>query len=140
MSVLMVQVLRWKADIAMMRALPNVRVFSPADYNQAIQMVSAMAESHDVDYIRVTRADFPVFLDPDISCRTRQSSEIARWKRYHPHCYWFYGIWISPSRSDAYRGGKSVEVLNIHTIKPIDRESIISFSTEDRQSSRYGRA
>jgi transketolase len=56
-----------EGDIAMMRALPNVRVFAPADYNQAIQMVSAMADGHDVDYIRVTRADFPVFLDPIVS-------------------------------------------------------------------------
>jgi len=42
-----------------------VRVFSPADYNQAIQMVALMAESHGTDYIRVTRADFSIFLDPD---------------------------------------------------------------------------
>lgn len=53
-----------EGDIAMMRALPDVRVFSPADYNQAIQMVAAMAEGKGTDYIRVTRADFPVFLDP----------------------------------------------------------------------------
>jgi len=53
-------------DIAMMRALPGVRVLSPADYGQAIQMVAAMADGGGTDYIRVTRADFPVFLDASI--------------------------------------------------------------------------
>ena len=33
-----------EGDIALMRAIPGVRVFSPADYNQAIQMVALMAE------------------------------------------------------------------------------------------------
>ena len=51
-----------ESDIAMMRGLPGVRVLSPADYNQAIQMVLSMAEGNGTDYIRVTRADFPVFL------------------------------------------------------------------------------
>jgi len=65
-----------EADIAMMRALPNVRVFSPADYNQAIQLVSAMAEGHDTDYIRVTRADFPVFLDSAISLEIGKAQKL----------------------------------------------------------------
>ena len=52
-----------EADIALMRALPNMRVLCPADYNQAIQMVIAMGESNATEYIRVARADFPVFLD-----------------------------------------------------------------------------
>jgi transketolase C-terminal domain/subunit len=55
-----------EGDIAMMRAIPGVRVLCPADYNQAIQMVRAMGDSSTTDYIRVTRADFPLFIDPTI--------------------------------------------------------------------------
>ncbi len=55
-----------ESDIAMMRAIPGVRVFSPADYNQAISLTALMAEGRETDYIRVTRADFPVFMDPGV--------------------------------------------------------------------------
>lgn len=112
-------------DIAMMRALPNVRVFSPADYNQAIQMVAAMAEGHEVDYIRVTRADFPVFLD-------ESPIEIGKAQKLLDG----NDVTIIATGSMVYEAlkvsemliaaGKSVDFLNIHTIKPIDRDSIVT--------------
>ncbi len=115
-----------EADIAMMRALPRVRVFSPADYNQAIQMVAAIAEGSDTDYIRVTRADFPVFLDPAVPVELGKAQKLLDGK----------DITLIATGSMVYESlqvaqmliaaGKSVEVLNIHTIKPIDRESIIA--------------
>ncbi|MBP7773979.1 transketolase family protein [Candidatus Gracilibacteria bacterium] len=113
-----------EGDIAMMRALPNVRVFSPADYNQAIQMVSAMADGHDVDYIRVTRADFPIFLDPSSSIEIGKAQKLLDGK----------DITIIATGSMVYESlqvaqmliasGKTVDFLNIHTIKPLDAESI----------------
>ncbi|MBP7806663.1 transketolase family protein [Candidatus Gracilibacteria bacterium] len=115
-----------EGDIAMMRALPNVRVFAPADYHQAIQMVSAMADGHDVDYIRVTRADFPVFLDPDSLIEIGKAQKLLDGK----------DVTIIATGSMVYEalqvaqslivGGKTVDFLNIHTIKPLDRESIIT--------------
>lgn len=114
-----------ESDIAMMRALPNVRVFSPADYNQAIQMVSAMADRHEVDYIRVTRADFPVFLDPTIPCEIGKAQKLLDGK----------DVTIIATGSMVYESlqvaqmlvatGNSVDFLNIHTVKPLDQESII---------------
>lgn len=108
----------------MMRALPNVRVFSPADYNQAIQMVSAMADGHEVDYIRVTRADFPVFLDSTIPLEIGKAQKLLEGK----------DITLIATGSMVYEAlqvaqsliasGKSVDFLNIHTIKPLDSESI----------------
>ena len=115
-----------EGDMAMMRALPNVRVFSPADYNQAIQLVAAMAEGHDTDYIRVTRADFPVFLDPTISLEVGKAQKLLDGK----------DVTLIATGSMVYESlqvaqmliatGKSVDFLNIHTIKPLDRESIVA--------------
>lgn len=114
-----------ESDIAMMRALPDVRVLSPADYNQAIQMVAAMADGAGVDYIRVTRADFPVFLD-------NTSIEIGKAQKLLDG----EDITIIATGSMVYEAlqvaqsfiaeGKSVDFLNIHTIKPLDSESIIT--------------
>lgn len=115
-----------EADIAMMRALPNVRVFSPADYNQAIQLVSVMAEGHDTDYIRVTRADFPVFLDPTVSLEVGKAQKLLDGK----------DVTLIATGSMVYESlqvaqmliatGKTVDFLNIHTIKPLDHESIVA--------------
>lgn len=115
-----------ESDIAMMRALPGVRVFSPADYNQAIQMVAAMADGEGVDYIRVTRADFPVFLEPDDPLEIGKAQKLLDGT----------DVTIIATGSMVYEAlqvaqsfiaeGKSVDFLNIHTIKPLDRESIIA--------------
>lgn len=113
-------------DIAMMRALPGVRVFSPADYNQAIQMVTAMGESSTTEYIRVTRSDFPVYLDPTIPLEIGKAQKLLDWN----------DITIIATGSMVYeslmvaqsliQAGKTVDFLNIHTIKPLDAESIIA--------------
>lgn len=115
-----------ESDIAMMRALPDVRLFSPADYNQAIQMVAAMADGAGVDYIRVTRADFPVFLEPNAPLEIGKAQKLLDGQ----------DITIIATGSMVYEAlqvaqsfiaeGKSVDFLNIHTIKPLDSESIIT--------------
>jgi transketolase len=114
-----------ESDIAMMRALPDVRVFSPADYNQAIQMVAAMADGAGVDYIRVTRADFPLFLH-DTQIEIGKAQKLLDGQ----------DMTIIATGSMVYEAlqvaqsfiadGKSVDFLNIHTIKPLDSESIIT--------------
>jgi transketolase len=115
-----------ESDLALMRALPGVRVLSPADYNQAIQMISTMGESNTLDYIRVTRSDFPVFLDPAVSLEIGKAQKLLDGS----------DITIIATGSMVYESlmvakefiaqGKTVDFLNIHTIKPIDVESIVS--------------
>ncbi len=120
-----------------MRALPGVRVLSPADYNQAIQMIAAMGESDTLDYIRVTRSDFPVFLDPNPPYPPSQGGgdgifEIGKAQKLLDGS----DVTIIATGSMVYEslmvsqqliaGGKTVDFLNIHTIKPIDIESIVS--------------
>jgi transketolase len=117
-------------DIAMMRALPEIRVFSPADYNQTIQMVAAMAEGKGTDYIRVTRADFPVFLDPSIPLEIGKAQKLLDGN----------DVTIIATGSMVYEAlkvsemiaatGKTVDFLGIHTIKPLDAEAIIASATK----------
>lgn len=115
-----------EADIAMMRALPDVRVFSPADYHQAIQMVAALGVGPGTDYIRVTRADFPVFIDPSA---TLELGKVQKLLDGTDITLIATGSMVYESLQVAQMliaAGKSPEVLNIHTIKPIDREGIIA--------------
>ena len=85
-----------------------------------------MADENDVDYIRVTRADFPVFLDPNSSIEIGKAQKLLDGK----------DVTIIATGSMVYEAlqvaemliatGKTVDFLNIHTIKPLDVESIIT--------------
>ena len=52
-------------DIALMRVLPNMKVFSPADYYETKRIVKAMAEIDGPCYIRVSRNDAPIVTEAD---------------------------------------------------------------------------
>ncbi len=88
-------------------------------------MVAAMADGEGVDYIRVTRADFPVFLD-DTPIEIGKAQKLLDGT----------DVTIIATGSMVYEAlqvaqsfvatGKSVDFLNIHTIKPLDSESIIT--------------
>lgn len=115
-----------ESDIAMMRALPGVRVFSPADYNQAIQLVATMAEGEGVDYIRVTRADFPVFLEPSSPLEIGKAQKLLDGEDMTIIATGSMVYEALQVAQEFIAAGKSVDFLNIHTIKPLDRESIIA--------------
>jgi transketolase len=52
-------------DIALMRVLPEMTVVSPADFNQTKVLLKKYMGQHGMLYFRVTRAKFPVFLNPN---------------------------------------------------------------------------
>ncbi len=112
-------------DIAMMRAIPGVRVFSPADYNQTIQIISAMAQGSETDYVRVTRADFPVFLDPAILLEIGKAQKLLDGNDVTiiaTGSMVYECLMVSKMLQNQW---KTVDFLNIHTIKPLDAKSII---------------
>lgn len=120
-----------ESDIALMRSLPSVRVFSPADYSQTVQMIEAIGADVTTDYIRVTRADFPLFLT--------DSFEIGKAQKLLDGD----DVTIIATGSMVYESlmvakelmtsGIMVDFLNIHTIKPIDRESIIQSASKTKK-------
>jgi transketolase len=114
-----------ESDIALMRSIPTVRVFSPADATQTAQMIEKIGAENTTDYIRVTRAEFPLFLDSSIDFEIGKAQKLLDGT----------DITIIATGSMVYESlmvarelidsGKTVDFLNIHTIKPLDVESII---------------
>ena len=91
-------------DIALMRVLPNMKVFSPADYYETKKMVRAMAEIDGPCYIRVNRNDVPVVTDPD------EPFEFGKVK----------------VMKDGADEGISARVVNVGVIKPLDAEGVLA--------------
>src|SRR6478752_2381454 len=112
-------------DIGMMKMLPNMVVINPCDYNQTKAATIAIAKHHGPVYLRFGRPTVPNFTQPD------QNSEIGKAVMLNEgtdvtiiatgHLVWKA---IEAGEKLAEKG-ISAEIINIHTIKPLDNEAIL---------------
>jgi len=117
-------------DIAIMRVLPNMTVASPCDYHQAKKMVKASLSWNHPIYIRFFRDNSPVFTDPnakfefgkaDILIDGTDATIIACGLQ----------VWEAIQAEEILmKDGISVRVINMHTIKPIDVETVLKAARE----------
>ena len=126
-------------DIALMRVLPNMTVLVPADYNQARAATLAAAEHVGPVYLRLGRSKMPCFLPEDGSCPADNTPfVIGKAQILNPgtditliacgHLVWE----ALQAAAMLENGGIHAEVINIHTIKPLDTEAIIASARKTR--------
>jgi transketolase len=112
-------------DIGMMRMLPNMTVINPCDYNQTKAATLAIAEYVGPVYLRFGRPKVPIFT-PDNqkfeigkAIQMIEGSDVTIFATGHL-------VWEAIEAEAILREkGISVELINIHTIKPIDEEAIL---------------
>jgi len=112
-------------DIGMMKMLPGMTVIVPCDYNQTKAATMAVAEHQGPVYLRFGRPVWPIFTAPD------QKFEIGKAQFFSEgtdvsifacgHMVWQ----AIQAGVELEAKGISVEVVNIHTIKPLDTEAIL---------------
>jgi len=113
-------------DIAIMRVLPNMKVFSPADYYETKKIVKCMAEIDGPCYIRVNRNDVPVITDPD---EPFEFGKVKTMKDGKDVVIFATGYMVYQSLEAAKlleAEGISAKVVNVATIKPLDCEGVIA--------------
>ena len=109
-------------DIAIMRVLPNMKVFSPADAIETAKIVKAMADIPGPCYIRVNRNDVP-----EVTC-PNEPFEFGKVKilRDGEDTVIFATGYMIYQALEAARAlevdGISAKVVNVATIKPFDVE------------------
>ena len=112
-------------DFAIYRALPNMTVVNPADAIEAENAVSVIAEHNGAVYMRLTRDKVPVLFNEDYKFRLgkgvilREGSDAVIFAT---------GPLVAESLKafdELVKIGIMAYVVNIHTIKPIDKELII---------------
>jgi transketolase len=118
-------------DIAIMRVLPNMTVISPCDATQArIATIQAIQELSGPVYLRFGREAVPDFTDAD------QNFEIGKSQLMHDGddatiIATGHMVWEALSAAKELQAkGIQIRVLNMHTIKPIDKEAIIKAARE----------
>jgi len=113
-------------DVGLMRNLPTMTIFEPVDGVQLSQMFPQIIEHNGPVYIRLLRQEFdPIFAD-DQTFELGKATPIILGNDLS---IFASGIMVKEAL-DAQKlllaEGISVSVINIHTIKPIDKEAIIS--------------
>jgi transketolase len=112
-------------DLAMMRAMPNMTVINPCDYNQTKAATKAVADFHGPVYLRFGRPVVPVYTPAD------QKFEIGKaWMVNEGKDVSIFAtghlVWEAIKAGEILaEKGIDAEIINIHTIKPLDTAAII---------------
>ncbi|MFM2037635.1 MAG: hypothetical protein RL432_574 [Bacteroidota bacterium] len=112
-------------DIGMMRMLPNMTVVVPADYQQTLQATLAIAEWQGPVYLRFGRPSVPIFTKEDTPF-TIGKADVLKEGKDVTIIACGHMVWKSlQAAQELYRHGIQAEVINMHTIKPLDADSIL---------------
>ena len=109
-------------DITLMRVLPNMKVFSPADYYETKKIVKAMAEIDGPCYIRVNRNDVPVLTAEGDAFEFGKVREMKSGSDIVIFATGFMVYQALEAAKLLEAEGISAKVVNVATIKPFDVE------------------
>jgi len=112
-------------DIGLMKMLPGMVVINPCDYNQTKAATIAIADYKGPVYLRFGRPSVPIFTPEDQTfeigkaIQLQEGTDVTIIATGHL-------VWEALEAAKALNEkGISADVLNIHTIKPLDDEAIL---------------
>ena len=112
-------------DIGLMKMLPGMTVINPCDYNQTKAATIAIADHQGPVYLRFGRPSVPIFTPADQKFEIGKAVKFTEGKDVTivatGHLVW-EALEASKVLNEA---GISAEVINIHTIKPLDEAAIL---------------
>ena len=112
-------------DIGMMKMLPGMTVINTCDYNQTKAATIAIADYKGPVYLRFGRPKVPVFTDPNQKFKIGKGVKMTEGNDVTIVATGHL-VWEALEASKVlFEQGISAEVINIHTIKPLDNESIL---------------
>jgi transketolase len=119
-------------DLGMMKMLPGMTVINPCDYHQTKAATMAIAEHHGPVYLRFGRPAWPMFTENlpfeiGKALPLCTGSDVSLFATGHL-------VWtaLEAARQLATEG-ISVEVINIHTIKPLDTATVLDSVSKTRR-------
>lgn len=113
-------------DISLMRSIPGMTVIVPSDANEAEKAIEAAAEMEGPVYLRLARPVAPIYTNSE------ECFEIGKGKIVHSGkdiCIFATGLMVYETLEAVEilkKSGIDATVVNIHTIKPLDKDLIKS--------------
>ena len=120
-------------DISIMRSIPNMTVIVPCDAVEAEKAVFAAAEFDGPCYLRMARPATNIITNNDTPFKIGKANVLREGKDV---CIFACGIVVPEAliaAEMAEKDGISVTVVNIHTIKPIDRDIIVEMAKKHKK-------
>lgn len=112
-------------DIGMMKMLPNMTVIVPCDFNQTKQATIAIADHQGPVYLRFGRPVMPIFVKPDAEFVIGKADVLLEGTDVTIIACG-HMVWKSIEAAKKLEAqGVSVELINMHTIKPLDAAAIL---------------
>lgn len=112
-------------DMGMMKMLPGMTVIVPCDYNQTKAATIALGDHIGPAYLRFGRPGWPVFIAPNRPFEIGKADKMIEGKDVtifaNGHMVWQ----AIEAEAILAEKGISVELINLHTIKPLDVDAII---------------
>lgn len=119
-------------DMGMMKMLPNMTILSPCDFNQTKAATIAAANMYGPVYLRFGRPAVPNFTDENQKFEIGKAQNLVTGKDVSIFATGHL-VWKALEASKIlFAEGISTEVINIHTIKPLDVEAIIQSVTKTK--------
>jgi transketolase len=112
-------------DFAMMKALPGMTIINPCDFNQTKKATKAIADFDGPVYLRFGRPKVATFIPEDMPFEIgkaivlKEGTDVTIIATGHL-------VWEALLAADILEEkGVNAEVVNIHTIKPLDEEAVL---------------
>lgn len=119
-------------DIGLMKMLPGMTVINPCDYNQTKAATIAIAKRQGPVYLRFGRPKVPNFIPADTpfvigkALMIKPGKDVSVFATGHL-------VWKAVEAVEILRQqGVDAELINIHTIKPLDEEAILESVAKTR--------
>ncbi|GAA0583972.1 transketolase family protein [Rhizomicrobium electricum] len=115
-------------DVALMRAIPHMSVVCPADSIECEKMMECLLDWEGPVYIRINRNDLPFVTPPDEPYHIGKVTQLRDGRHV---AIFAAGVMVSIALEAAKTleaEGISARVVNVSTIKPLDRDAIVRYA------------
>ena len=120
-------------DIGMMRGLPNMTVISTSDDTQTKWAVEEISKIKGPVYLRLCRLATPVIYDENEKFEIGKAIQIGEGT---DATVFATGVTVAEAlraKEELEKQGINIRVIDLHTIKPIDKETIIKCAKETKK-------
>lgn len=117
-------------DLALMRTIPGMVVINPCDGVSCEKLLEQVINIEGPAYVRLGRASVPIFYNDDVKLEIGKGHQL---KDGSDMTIIATGIMVNEAMiaaNELEKEGISIRVIDMHTIKPLDREIIIKAAKE----------
>ncbi len=112
-------------DIGVLRSIPNMVIFEPVDNVQLAKAMPAIVNYDGVVYIRMSRKAVPAVFGDDYEFDLFKADVVKEGKDVTLFATGIMVVEAIKAAEMLKAEGIDAEIVNIHTIKPIDREAVV---------------